>query len=87
LVAMGARVQEYWVERIRTVGQVPLLLGIGGSLDALVGATPRAPRLVLNLGLEWMYRLIRQPKRWRVMVALPIFAMQTLQLRLRLRGL
>lgn len=86
LVAMGALVQEYWIERIRSEAGIPLCLGIGGSLDALVGETPRAPCVMLDLGFEWLYRLVRQPKRWRVMLALPVFAAQTLKARLGTHG-
>lgn len=43
--------------------QVPFLMGVGGSLDILAGATSRAPRIWQNAGLEWLYRTIQEPRR------------------------
>jgi N-acetylglucosaminyldiphosphoundecaprenol N-acetyl-beta-D-mannosaminyltransferase len=48
------------------------------SLDFVTGRAVRAPRWLQNLGLEWLYRLIRDPWRWRRMLALPRFALKVL---------
>jgi len=77
VVAMGAKVQEYWIEKIRSAVTVPLLMGVGGSFDAMVGEAPRAPEWMLSLGLEWFYRLAKQPKRYAAMKPLPDFFIQT----------
>jgi N-acetylglucosaminyldiphosphoundecaprenol N-acetyl-beta-D-mannosaminyltransferase len=53
-------------------------MGVGGSLDFITGRAVRAPRWLQNLGLEWLYRLIREPWRWRRMLALPRFALEVL---------
>jgi N-acetylglucosaminyldiphosphoundecaprenol N-acetyl-beta-D-mannosaminyltransferase len=52
---------------------VGLAMGVGGSLDVLAGAVPRAPRVLRQAGLEWAWRLARQPGRWRRQLALPRF--------------
>jgi len=47
---------------------------VGGVFDYLAGETPRAPEWMRRIGLEWLYRLIRQPQRWRrILVAVPLF--------------
>jgi N-acetylglucosaminyldiphosphoundecaprenol N-acetyl-beta-D-mannosaminyltransferase len=81
LVAMGAHRQEAFVREVAAAGGVPLILTVGGSLDAYSGVVPRPPRWVLNLRLEWLYRLLRQPFRAPRMVALPRFACRVLRLR------
>ncbi len=81
LVAMGAHRQEAFVRAVAAAGGVPLVLTVGGSLDAYAGVVPRPPRWVLRLRLEWLYRLLRQPFRAPRMVALPRFACRVLRLR------
>jgi N-acetylglucosaminyldiphosphoundecaprenol N-acetyl-beta-D-mannosaminyltransferase len=81
LVAMGAHRQESFVRALAARGGVPLVLTVGGSLDAFAGALPRPPRWMLRLRLEWLYRLVRQPFRAPRMVALPRFACRVLRLR------
>jgi len=81
LVAMGAHRQEAFVREVAAAGVVPLVLTVGGSLDAYSGVVPRPPRWVLKLRLEWLYRLLRQPFRAPRMVALPRFACRVLRLR------
>ena len=79
LVAMGAKLQEKYIEIIRSNVNVPLLMGIGGSLDAFVGNAPRAPKWMLKIGLEWFFRLLMQPWRYKAMLPLPIFAYKILK--------
>ena len=79
LVAMGAKLQEKYIEIIRSNVNVPLLMGIGGSLDAFVGNSPRAPEWMLKIGLEWFFRLLMQPWRYKAMLPLPIFAYKILK--------
>ncbi len=57
-------------------------LAVGGGLDILAGVTPRAPRLMRRLGLEWLFRLVARPGRWRRQLALPRFAGAVLRRRL-----
>ena len=77
LVAYGAPAQELWIARHRSELEragVVVAVGVGGAFDYLAGVVPRAPRPLRRLGLEWLYRLIRQPWRWRRQLALPQFA-------------
>lgn len=62
-VAFGNPKQELWIEEFRSRLGVPVLIGVGGTLDFVVGNTTRAPRLVQRLGLEWVYRTLREPRR------------------------
>lgn len=83
LVAYGGGRQEQWIARNLEALGIPVGIGVGGVFDFLAGRVPRAPRWVRRLELEWLYRLIRQPWRWRRQLALPHFALRVLLLRLR----
>lgn len=62
-VAMPSPRKEYWLaEHGPTLG-VPFLMGVGGSIDVLAGLTRRAPRWMQRAGLEWLYRLVQEPRR------------------------
>ncbi|HQE91814.1 MAG TPA: WecB/TagA/CpsF family glycosyltransferase [Anaerolineae bacterium] len=73
-VAYGAPQQDLWLERnlVRTGAAVGM--GVGGSFDFIAGVARRAPRWIQRSGLEWLYRLMREPWRWRRQLALPHFA-------------
>ncbi len=73
-VAYGAPAQDVWIARNLSRLPVALAIGVGGAYDFISGRQQRAPRLVQRLGLEWLYRLYREPWRWRRMLALPRFA-------------
>ncbi|MBI2165004.1 MAG: WecB/TagA/CpsF family glycosyltransferase [Chloroflexi bacterium] len=72
-VAMGASLQERWIERIRKEVPIPVCMGVGGSFDILSGRLPRTPAWMGRMGLEWLFRLARQPQRIRIMSGLPYF--------------
>jgi N-acetylglucosaminyldiphosphoundecaprenol N-acetyl-beta-D-mannosaminyltransferase len=72
-VAYGAPKQDLWIAMHGAATGAPALMGVGGSLDFLAGVQKRAPRWVQRLNLEWLYRLISQPWRWRRQLALPRF--------------
>ncbi|NTW96957.1 MAG: WecB/TagA/CpsF family glycosyltransferase [Oscillochloris sp.] len=75
LVAYGHPQQDLWVARNQPTLQVPLAIGVGGTFDYLSGRVPRAPAMIRRVGLEWAYRLVRQPSRWRrILNAVPRFA-------------
>jgi N-acetylglucosaminyldiphosphoundecaprenol N-acetyl-beta-D-mannosaminyltransferase len=76
LVAYGAPGQEFWMARNVAALAIPVAIGVGGVLDYLAGRTPRAPRWLRDLGLEWLFRLLVQPWRWRRQLALPRFAIR-----------
>jgi N-acetylglucosaminyldiphosphoundecaprenol N-acetyl-beta-D-mannosaminyltransferase len=65
-VALGAPKQEIFIDQVRDSLRPCVLLAVGGSLDFVAGAIPRAPRWISRAGLEWMFRLSREPRRlWR----------------------
>ncbi len=72
-VAYGAPQQDLWIARNRARLKVSVAMGVGGTFDFLAGVVPRAPRWMRQLGLEWLFRLLRQPWRWRRMLRLPRF--------------
>ncbi|MBC7104376.1 MAG: WecB/TagA/CpsF family glycosyltransferase [Firmicutes bacterium] len=73
-VALGAPRQEEWIARhLPALGPV-VAVGVGGSFDVLAGRVRRAPALLRRLNLEWLGRLVMQPRRWRRMLVLPKFA-------------
>ncbi len=65
LVAYGMPKQDHWIARNVPHLNAPVAIGVGGVFDYLSGRVPRAPRLLRRAGLEWAYRLVRQPWRWR----------------------
>lgn len=73
LAAYGAGKQEAWIARNQAALGIPLAIGVGGALDFFSGRVPRAPRLLRRLGLDWLFRLLIQPWRWRRQLALPRF--------------
>jgi len=88
LVAFGHPTQDLWIARHRealAAHGILVSIGVGGTFDYLSGRVPRAPQLVRKVGLEWLYRLIRQPWRWRRQLALPLFVLLVIRERLRRR--
>jgi N-acetylglucosaminyldiphosphoundecaprenol N-acetyl-beta-D-mannosaminyltransferase len=79
LVAYGAPQQDKWVARNAAGLKVPVMMGVGGSLDFIAGVAVRAPGWMQSLGLEWLHRLLLQPWRWRRMLALPKFVWRVLR--------
>jgi N-acetylglucosaminyldiphosphoundecaprenol N-acetyl-beta-D-mannosaminyltransferase len=77
-VAYGAPAQECWIARNREALGAAVAVGVGGTFDYLAGRVPRAPATLRRAGLEWAYRLWREPWRWRRMLALPRFALMAL---------
>ena len=74
LVAYGHPAQDLWIAANQPDLRVPVAIGVGGVFDYLSGMVPRAPRWMRRLGLEWLYRLLKQPRRWRrILVAVPLF--------------
>ncbi len=81
LVAYGAPTQDKWIARNQGRLGIPVAIGVGGVFDFISGRVRRAPAWMRRLGLEWLFRLIRQPWRWRRQLALPRFALAVLALR------
>lgn len=72
-VCLGAPKQEFWIERNGPATGAHLLCGLGGSLDVFAGTVERAPKFWCDHGLEWFYRLCKEPKRIGRMMKLPLF--------------
>lgn len=79
LVAYGSPAQDFWIARNKDRVGAPVLMGVGGTLDYLAGVRRRAPALVRRLWLDWAFRLVTQPWRWRRMLALPRFVLAVLR--------
>ncbi|WP_295751590.1 WecB/TagA/CpsF family glycosyltransferase [uncultured Oscillibacter sp.] len=72
-VCLGAPKQELWMAKHGEAAGARLLCGLGGSLDVFAGVVERAPKFWSDHGLEWFYRLCKDPRRARRMVKLPLF--------------
>ena len=70
LLGLGAPRQELWMARNRQKINA-VMIGVGGLLDVFAGDIPRAPEAWQRLGLEWLYRLLREPRRFKRVIRLP----------------
>ena len=82
-VCLGAPKQERFMVQHQQELHVHLMAGLGGSLDAFAGTVQRAPAWMILLNLEWLYRLIREPKRFRRMLRLPKYLWAVMLKRIR----
>lgn len=71
---LGSPKQERWLARYLAATGCGAGIGVGGSFDVLAGNVARAPAFFRRAGLEWAYRLAKEPRRWRRQLALPRFA-------------
>lgn len=83
LVAYGFPKQEYWMAKWGPKSSIKVAVGIGGTLDYFASQVTRAPKFLRNLGLEWLWRLIRQPWRIERQLALAIFVFSVLKQKLK----
>ncbi len=70
---LGSPRQEFWLTEYLKETGCAVGIGVGGSFDVIAGNVARAPMLWRRLHLEWLYRLVREPQRWRRQLALPRF--------------
>lgn len=82
-VCLGAPKQEKWIAANAAATGARLLVGLGGSLDVFAGKVERAPERFQKLGLEWLYRLMKEPSRIGRMAKLPLFLVSAVGARLR----
>jgi N-acetylglucosaminyldiphosphoundecaprenol N-acetyl-beta-D-mannosaminyltransferase len=75
LVSLTAPKQDIWIAEHKHLLQLPLSIGIGGAFEVMAGLVPRAPKWMHTAGLEWLYRLIQEPKRMyrRYLIEAPLF--------------
>jgi N-acetylglucosaminyldiphosphoundecaprenol N-acetyl-beta-D-mannosaminyltransferase len=72
-VGLGSPRQEIFLKHHLQETGCGVGIGVGGSFDVLAGNVERAPMLWQRLNVEWLYRLVREPQRWRRQLALPKF--------------
>lgn len=79
LCAMGSPRQEYFISELKKIINGAVMIGVGGTFDVLSGTVKLAPPIYRKLGLEWLYRTVKQPERFkRIFPALPIFFFQSI---------
>ena len=79
LVALGSPKQEEFIYKAKNILPDSLMIGVGGSFDVWSGVVQRAPEIYQKLGLEWLYRTIKEPARFkRIFPTLPLFALKVL---------
>ncbi len=73
-VGLGSPKQEFWMAEFRERLQAPVLVGVGAAFDFLAGVKPQAPGWMQRAGLEWLFRLLTEPRRlWRRYAIYPLF--------------
>jgi N-acetylglucosaminyldiphosphoundecaprenol N-acetyl-beta-D-mannosaminyltransferase len=78
-VGLGSPKQEYWMAAHRDKLNAPVLVGVGAAFDFLSGTKPQAPAWVQRAGLEWLFRLLTEPRRlWRRYAGYPLFVLLAL---------
>lgn len=77
-VGRSQATQDPWIHQHKDRLGVPVMMGVGGSLDIMAGKLKRAPKLFIKLRLEWLYRLLLEPSRYKRMLALPQFVWKML---------
>ncbi|MDR1168429.1 MAG: WecB/TagA/CpsF family glycosyltransferase [Heliobacteriaceae bacterium] len=79
LAAMGSPKQEEFIYNLKEILPNTLMAGVGGSFDVWAGEAERAPLILRKLGLEWLYRTVKEPKRFkRIFPALPLFILEVI---------
>ena len=77
LVALGSPKQEKFIKQAKNILPYGLMIGVGGSFDVWSGTVERAPEIYQKLGIEWLYRTVKQPERFkRIFPTLPLFVMR-----------
>jgi len=81
LVAFGAPKQDMWIDQhLKNLPTVRVAMGVGGTFDFLAGKIKRAPAFMRSLGLEWLWRLLQEPRRigriWRAVIVFPVLILR-----------
>ena len=82
-VCRGAPKQEIFMKEHLNELSVKLMIGLGGTLDSFAGTVKRAPKWMIRCNLEWLYRLIKEPKRFGRMLRLPKYLFAVMHKRIR----
>lgn len=83
MVCLGAPKQEIWMAKNAPMLDVGLMAGLGGSLDVFAGTVERAPKAWQRLNLEWLYRCVKEPWRFKRIAKLPLFLVKAWAKRIR----
>lgn len=80
-VAMGSPIQEDFLDKHRSQMKATILMGLGGTFDVFSGFTPRAPAFYQAIGLEWLYRMVKEPSKYfkRYSTTIPVFVSHSLK--------
>lgn len=81
-VAMGCPRQEEFIIHIMDKIECKVMMGVGGSFDVISGRTKRAPKWMINIGLEWLYRIVKEPWRIKRLTVIPLFILKVLKERI-----
>jgi N-acetylglucosaminyldiphosphoundecaprenol N-acetyl-beta-D-mannosaminyltransferase len=84
-VCLGAPKQEIFMADHKKDLNVKMMIGLGGSLDSFAGTVKRAPKWMIRMNLEWFYRLLKEPKRFKRMLRLPKYLLAVPKYR-RIKG-
>jgi len=87
LLALGVPRQEKWIANHIDAFEHGVFIGVGGTFDVIAGTVKRAPAIWQKLNLEWLYRIVGQPSRWKRALALPKFALKVFGMKLKGQGL
>ena len=82
LVGLGFPKQEKWIYENRNLLKTKICIGVGGTLDVLSGKVNRAPVFYQNIGMEWLYRLFKQPSRIVRVIQIPIFILNVIKFKI-----
>lgn len=82
-VCLGSPKQEYFMFHHQDELNVRLMAGLGGTLDGIAGTVKRAPKWMIKLQLEWLYRLLKEPRRLGRMMRLPKFVLAAFKKRMK----
>jgi N-acetylglucosaminyldiphosphoundecaprenol N-acetyl-beta-D-mannosaminyltransferase len=82
-VALGAPKQEFWIREHCGDLAAAVHIGVGGSLDVVAGIKKRAPAFFIKLNLEWLYRLLTEPSRFKRQLILPLFVTSVIRERMK----
>lgn len=77
-IGLGSPKQEEWIYKNKHLLNAKVLIGVGGAIDILAGTAKLAPEFMRRNGLEWLYRLYREPWRFKRMLVLPVFIIQAI---------
>lgn len=78
-VAMGAPRQENFIKKYMDILPCSIFMGVGGSFDVISGKVNRAPKWMINLGLEWLYRTAKEPSRVKRLTVIPKFLLRVVK--------